>query len=148
MKKRELLTAAELTLAASALSAAVYGLVRASYNPYTPVEWVPIAIVGAGVALLIVGAAALLFVGRAALLLAAEAVQGRGAVVPPPSATASLWTRSDDERVFDAYASEHLGVRRHARHDAVHAAPMLPPTLPMPVEELQDFGYEPAGVSR
>lgn len=73
MSRRDILTAAELTLTAAALAAAVYGLVRASYDPYAAVQWVPIAIVGTGTALAIVGLAAVLFAGRAGLLLGADA---------------------------------------------------------------------------
>ena len=134
MTRRDLLTAAELTLSTSALTAAVYGLVRAAYDPYAAVRWVPVAIVVAGTALSFVGLAAVLFVGRAALLLAADAVQAwRDRQAPPPSASTPLWPGNYDDQVLDAYIAERFNTRRHARQP-------LPPTLPMPVEELAGGG--------
>lgn len=86
MSRRDILTAVELTMAASALTAGTYGLVRAAYDPYAAVQWVPIAIIGAGTALALVGLAAVLFVGRAALLLSADAVRAwRWRRSAPPS---------------------------------------------------------------
>lgn len=116
MTRRDVLTAAELTLSTSALTATVYGLVGAAYDPGAAVQWVPIAIVGAGTALSFVGLAATLFVGRAALLLAGEAVRARqDEAAPPPSAAAPLWTQSRNDAVFEAYAAEQAGGRRHAQ---------------------------------
>lgn len=144
MTRRELLTAVELAMAASALTATVYGLVRAAYDPYAAVTWVPIAIVGAATAGAIAGLAAVLFVGRAALLLAADAVQfRRDRDLPLPSASAAPWSRLADEELFDAYVAEraeHFATRRHGRP--------LPPTLPMPVEELAAAGRENTGGGR
>ena len=140
MTRREILTVAELAMTASALSAATYGLVRAAYDPYAAVTWVPIAIVGTGTALAFVGLAATLFVGKAALLLAGDAVRARrDAEAPPPSASAPLWPRLADEEVFDAYVAERFATRRHARP--------LPTTLPMPVEELAAGGQETPAVT-
>ena len=129
MTRRDLLTAVELTLSTSALTATVYGLVRAAYDPYAAVRWVPVAIVGAGTALSILGLATVLFVGRAALLLAGDAVRAWRAVTPPPSASAPLWPGNYRDETFDAYIAERFNTRRHARQP-------LPSTLPMPVEEL------------
>lgn len=135
MTRRIVLTAVELALTASALTAAVYGLVRAAYDPYAPVQWVPIAVVGAGTALSFVGLAAVLFVGRAALLLAADTVHARqAAVTPPPSASAPLWRpRTADEQAITAYAAPGTGRRG------------LPRTLPLPVEDLVAAGGKQAG---
>jgi hypothetical protein len=69
--RRDILTAAELVLTTSALSAAVYALGGAAYRPGS-VQWGPIALVGIVTALSFVAFAALLFVGRAALLLSAD----------------------------------------------------------------------------
>ena len=137
MTRRELLTVAELAMTASALSAATYGLVRAAYDPYAAVEWVPVAIVGAGTALAFVGLAAVLFVGKTALLLAGDAVQARrDALAPPPSASAPLWPRVADAQAIEAYAAPGTGRRG------------LPTTLPLPVEELAAAGQETAGGGR
>lgn len=135
MTRRDLLTAAELTLSTSALTAAVYGLIDAAYDPYAAVRWVPVAIVGAGTALSFVGLAAVLFVGRAALLLAGDAVRAQRdrQAPPPPSASTPLWPGNYDDQVLDAYIAERFNTRRHARQP-------LPPTLPMPVEELTGGG--------
>lgn len=132
MSRREILTAVELALATSALTACAYGLVRASYDPYAAVEWVPIAIIGVATALSITGLAALLAGGRLALLLAAEAFHARGNnETPPPSARTPLWQpRPADELAINAYAEPGTGRRG------------LPPTLPMPVEELAAAGRE------
>lgn len=83
MSRRSILTAVELAMTASALSAATYGLVRASYDPYAAVQWVPVVVVGIGTALALVGLAAVLFVGRAALLLSADAADARRWRRPP-----------------------------------------------------------------
>jgi hypothetical protein len=115
MTRRAVLAAVELAMAASASTAATYGLIVASYDPYAAVTWVPIVVIGLGTAAVIGVVAALLFVGRAALLLAGGAVQARrDAEVPPPSATAPLWPAANDA-VFDAYVAERAGSRRHGR---------------------------------
>lgn len=86
MNRRDLLTAAELTLATAALAAAVYGLVAAASNPRAAVQWAPVVAAGAVVAAALVGLAAVLFVGRAALLLSADAVRAwRWRRAAPPS---------------------------------------------------------------
>lgn len=118
MSRRAVLAAAELILAAAALSAAVYGLVRAAYDPYAAVTWVPIATVGAGTALALVGTAALLFGGRVALALAAEVMDRRSPVTVPPAATAPLWEpRTRDEHVIAAYAAPGTGRRARTPAD-------------------------------
>lgn len=121
MTRREILAAVELAMAASALSAAVYGLVRASYNPYAAVQWVPIAIVGCGTALALVGLAAVLFVGRTALLLSADMVRAR------------RWRR--------------MAPPSSARH-RVPVASMPAPTVWFTAEELAAYGRQPAGGAR
>lgn len=138
MTLRDLLTAVELTMTASALTAATYGLVIAAYDPYAAVQWVPIAAIGLGTATAIAVTAAALFVGRAALLLAGEVVQARrDAMVPPPSAMAPLWrSRPADEVAIAAYAAPGTGRRG------------LPTTLPLPVEELVAAGGKPIGGAR
>jgi hypothetical protein len=140
MSRRDVLTAIELTLAASALTAGTYGLVIAAYDPYAAVTWVPIVAMGLGTAAAITVAAAVLFVGRAALLLAADAVQvRRDAAVPPPSASAPLGRpRPADEQAIDAYATPGTG--RHGRGPSG--------TVPMPTEELAAAGGKPAGGGR
>lgn len=139
MSRREILTAIELTLATSALTACTYGLVRASYDPYAAVEWVPIAIVGVATALSITGLAALLAGGRLALLLAAEAFHARGNdETPPPSARAALRRPRNDDGLFDAYVAERAGMRRHAE----------PVTAPVPAEKLAPAGQDAAGGGR
>jgi hypothetical protein len=137
MTRRMVLTTVELAMAASALTAATYGLVGAAYDP-AAVQWVPIALVGLGTALSFVGLAAALFVGRAGLLLAADAVQARrDDEVPPPSASAPLWRpRPADEVAINAYAAPGTG--RHG----------LRSTAPMPVEELAAYDDEPARGAR
>lgn len=122
MSRRDILTAAELAMAASALVATTYGLVAAAYTPGARVQWASVAIAGVLTALSLVGLAAILFVGRAALLLAPDAVQalrdaaGRRArrKASPPSAAAPLWRpRPADEQAGDADAAPGTG--RHGR---------------------------------
>lgn len=138
MTRRELLAAVKLTMTASALTAATYGLVIAAYDPYAAVQWVPIAAIGLGTATAIAVTAAALFAGRAALLLAGEVVQARrDAMVPPPSAMTPLWrSRPADEVAIAAYAAPGTGRRG------------LPTTLPLPVDELVAAGREAAGGER
>ncbi len=127
MTRRDILTAAELALTASALSAATYGLVRAAYDPYAAVQWVPVAIVGLGVTLSLVGLAAVLFVGRAALLLSADAVQAvRARRKAPPSKTSRPRPGEGVRPVAPVDG-------RHARAMAVSVAAQMPATVPMPV---------------
>lgn len=118
MSRRAVLAAAELILAASALSAAVYGLVRAAYDPYAAVTWVPVAAAGCIVAAALTTVAALLFAGRVALALGAEALGRRGPVTVPLAATAPLWEpRTRDEHVIAAYAAPGTGRRARTPAD-------------------------------
>lgn len=119
MNRRDVLTAAELIMAASALVAATYGLIVASYDPYAAVEWVPIVAMGLGTAGAITVAAAVLFAGRTALLLAGDAVQARrDGCVAPPSAKAPLWPTSAADDAFEVYDAE----QQHAEAIAAVAA--------------------------
>lgn len=128
MTRRNILTAVELALTASALSAAVYGLVRAAYDPYAPVQWVPVAIVGAVTALAFVGLAAALAVGHAALMLSGDAVRElrRRRAAPPSMRRPRPGTGSRPAAPGDG---------RHARAMAAVAAQPTHDghTVPMPV---------------
>lgn len=126
-RRRTILTAAELALTTSALSAAVYGLVHAAYDPAAPVAWVPVAIVGAVTALAFVGLAATLAVGHAALLLGGDAVRElRRRRAAPPSTRPRPGTGSRPAAPGDG---------RHARAMAAVAAQPTHDghTVPMPV---------------
>lgn len=126
MTRREILTAVELAMAASALSATTYGLICASYDPYAAVQWVPIVAIGAGTALALTAVTALLFLGRAAL----EA----GAL------TARDW---HEKRAIKAVRRERERRAALAAHGQ-HRAP-LPPTLVFTAEELAAAGGKRAG---
>lgn len=151
MSRRAVLSAVELALAASALSAAVYGLVRAAYDPYAAVQWVPIAIVGTVTALAFVGLAALLFVGRTALLLAPDAAEAvrvrRQRRAAPPSSRPPM---SDERRNRAAeHRSRGAAEQQHAAAmAAVAAEPMQPQTIGytavMPIVQTgPTFGFGP-----
>lgn len=145
MKRRDLLTAAELVMAASALVAATYGLIVASYDPYAAVEWVPIVAMGLGTAAIITIVAALLFAGRAALLLADSAVRARMQTPVPPSATAPLWPAGYDDATFDAYVAERAAARHQARHCG---SPAPDAVIQPPAWDLNEWQITPAGSLR
>jgi len=129
MSRRNILTAVELVMAASALAAATYALIRAVCNPHAAVQWAPVDAAGAGTALLLVGLAALLFAGRAGLLLAVDATDALRR-----------------NRAIKAVRRERERRAALAAHGQ-HRAP-LPPTLRLPTEELAAAGQGRAGGGR
>lgn len=143
--KRTTVSLIELVLVTAALSAAVYVLGDAAYQPGA-VKWTPIAAIGTLTALSFTGLAAVLYVGRAALSLAARQFARRPPAAKPPSPARPPGTVTAATRYANAWARVQLWRPRHAGADDTSAVPGPAAAMPPSADQQAEVGVGFGGV--